>query len=613
MKKIYLSLFALALTGAINAQAPTGAAPTPTVPSEDVISMFSDAYTNVAVDSWHTIWSAGGYEELTVEGNAIKKYSNLGFIGIETVGPNSIDASGMAYFNVDVWSPNFTTFKVKLVDFGADNAYQGGDDKEFELSYPGLSQNAWHTIKIPMSAFTGLTTQEHISQLIFASEGSATVFVDNIYFSNEEPVSPSVPATAAPDPEFAAENVMSLFSGVYTNLPVDSWNTEWSEADYEEVEIAGNATKKYSNLNFNGIEVVGPNALDVSDMTHFNLNVWSGDFTQLRIKLVDFGADNAHGGGDDSEHEITFNTPVQGQWITHHIPMTAFANLTGKEHLSQIIIASNGTSTVYVDNVFFNTEEVVISEPMTAAPDPESDEADVISLFSDAYTNQTVENWHTSWSTGTSTDLQIEGNDTKKLGGLGHVGVDIGVDNQIDISDMTFFNMNVWSSDFTTFTIKIVDFGDNGVWQGTPNDDSEGVYVVTEPTQGEWITLQIPLTEFTGLLDNEHISQFVFVSEGGASVFVDNIYFSKESSVGLNENNKAAFAMYPNPVKDVLTLQSDNTIEKITVSNMLGQQVLEISPATTTASVNVDHLQAGVYMVTTTANGAVSSKKFIKK
>jgi hypothetical protein len=29
---------------------------------------------------------------------------------------------------------NVTTFKVKIVDFGADGAYQGGDDKEFEIT-----------------------------------------------------------------------------------------------------------------------------------------------------------------------------------------------------------------------------------------------------------------------------------------------------------------------------------------------------------------------------------------------------------------------------------------------------------------------------------------------
>jgi hypothetical protein len=38
----------------------------------------------------------------------------------------------MLNFHIDVWTPNVTTFKVKIVDFGADGAYQG--DKEFEIT-----------------------------------------------------------------------------------------------------------------------------------------------------------------------------------------------------------------------------------------------------------------------------------------------------------------------------------------------------------------------------------------------------------------------------------------------------------------------------------------------
>lgn len=41
----------------------------------------------------------------------------------------------MLNFHIDVWTPNVTTFKIKIVDFGSDGSYQGGDDKEFSNSY----------------------------------------------------------------------------------------------------------------------------------------------------------------------------------------------------------------------------------------------------------------------------------------------------------------------------------------------------------------------------------------------------------------------------------------------------------------------------------------------
>ena len=612
MKKFYFALLApFALIGSLNAQTPAAGQADPTAPAANVISLFSGAYTNVPVNTWRTDWSEGILEEVAVAGNDIKKYTNMGFVGIETVNPNQINATGMTYFNIDVWSPNFTTVGIKLVDFGADNAFQGGDDSESQVNFAGLSQSAWHTLKIPMSSFT-LLSKEHISQLILVSDNNSTLFIDNVYFSNEAPPAPVVPVIAAPDPTIAAANVMSLFSGVYTNVPVDSWNTEWSQATYEEVSIAGNPTKKYSNLSFNGIETVGPNALDISEMTHFNLNVWSSDFTQLRIKLVDFGADNEFQGGDDSEQELIYEAPVQGQWITYHIPLTSFANLTGREHLSQLIISSNGSSTVYVDNVFFNSEEVVISEPMTAAPTPTLPQAQVKSLFSGAYTNQAVENWKTDWSLGTMTDVEIEGNATKKYAAMGFVGTDIGIANQVDLTDMTHFNMHVWSADFTTFTVRIVDFGANGIYDGGA-DDSTGEYTVDAPAQGEWVTLALPIADFTGLVGKEHISQLVFVSEGGATIFADNIYFSNGTTAGIEEFAKAQMLMYPNPASDVIKLESGDAIQKVAIYNVLGQQVLETLPNANAATLNVSDLQSGVYLINTTVNGAQSSRKFIKK
>ncbi|PZR21957.1 MAG: hypothetical protein DI539_06735 [Flavobacterium psychrophilum] len=619
MKKNYLALLMpLVFAGSVQAQSPSAAAPVPTVPSADVISMFSGAYTNVTVNTWHTDWSSAGLEEVDIAGDAVKKYTNMGFVGVETVNPNQIDASDMTYFNVDVWSPNFTTIKIKLVDFGANNAYDGpgGDDVEHEVSYPGLSQNTWHTLKIPMTAFAGLTTKEHISQLIFASENSATVFVDNVYFSNEEPVAPSEPTAAAPDPTVDEADVISLFSGVYTNVPVDTWHTEWSQSTLDEVQIAGNDTKKYSNLSFNGVETVGPNALNVTDMDYFNVNVWSGDFTLFKIKLVDFGANNVYDGpgvGDDSEHEIAFEAPIQGQWISYHIPMSSFTGLTSKEHISQLIFSSNGTSTVYIDNVYFNSEDIVVNEPMTAAPDPTAPADEVISLFSGVYTNQPVENWYTNWSTGSMTDLEIEGNATKKYGAMGYVGTDIGIDNQLDISDMGYMHMDVWSADFTSFTIKVVDFGANGVYNGAGSDDSEGVYTIAEPAQGEWVSLNIPVTELTGLTGNEHISQLVFVSENGATVYVDNIYFSENSVAGIDDHAVNKYIMYPNPAQNVLNLQANSAIEKVTVYNMLGQLVVDMQPNVDAVNMDVSQLQAGTYIVKASVNGAVTTQKFIKE
>jgi len=338
-----------------NPTEPMTAAPDPTWPASQVISMFSGVYTNVPVDTWLTGWSSAGMTEVMIQGNATKKYTNLSYAGVETVA-TMIDATTMTHFNLNVWSGNFTQFRVKLVDFGADAAFGGGDDTEHEITYDAPAQAQWLTYHIPLSSFTNLVNKNHISQLILSSNGTSTVFVDNVYFSTGDEPTSSEPMVAAPDPTMPQDQVISMFSGVYTNVAVDTWLTDWSSAGMTEVMIQGNATKKYTNLSYAGAETVATQ-INATEMDHFNLHVWSADFTQFRIKLVDFGANGVYDGPglvDDKEHELTFETPAQSEWITYSIPLTDFTNLITRANMSQFIFSSNGTSTVFIDNVYFS-------------------------------------------------------------------------------------------------------------------------------------------------------------------------------------------------------------------------------------------------------------------
>jgi hypothetical protein len=76
-----------------------------------------------------------------------------------------------------------TSLKVKLVDFGADLSYAGGDDSEHELTFTPTLEN-WNTYNIPLTNFTSLNSNQHIAQLIFSSVPVAegVVYVDNVLF-----------------------------------------------------------------------------------------------------------------------------------------------------------------------------------------------------------------------------------------------------------------------------------------------------------------------------------------------------------------------------------------------------------------------------------------------
>lgn len=160
-------------------------APTPTIPAADVISIFSDTYADVSVDTWSADWDMADVSDYMIGADNTKKYTGLIFAGIEFA-TNSIDASAMTHFHIDVWTPDPTAmpavFKVKLVDFGANGVYGGGDDVEHEVSFDEntMSSGRWISIDVPLSEFTDLTTKEHLAQLLISGDPS-TVYIDNVF------------------------------------------------------------------------------------------------------------------------------------------------------------------------------------------------------------------------------------------------------------------------------------------------------------------------------------------------------------------------------------------------------------------------------------------------
>ncbi len=162
------------------ASSPTTAAPTPTKLPANVISLYSNAYTNNPVDTWSAVWDQADVADVQIVGNDTKKYTNLVYAGVEFTAP-TINVTNAQFYHVDIWTPNATSFKIKLVDFGANGTYGGGDDVEFEYTCNPPAFSTWVSYDIPMTAFTGLTTKAHLAQMLFVSS-SSTVYIDNVYF-----------------------------------------------------------------------------------------------------------------------------------------------------------------------------------------------------------------------------------------------------------------------------------------------------------------------------------------------------------------------------------------------------------------------------------------------
>ncbi len=518
---------------------PTEAAPAPGDAADDVISLYSDAYDDVTVDTWSADWDVATVEDVEVAGNATKKYTGLVFAGIEFTSA-TVNAADMTHFRMDIWTPDETVnaaFKVKLVDFGANGVWDGGgDDTEHEVTITaadGLVSEQWVQLDLALADFTGLAETEHLAQLIISGDPN-TLYVDNVYF--RKGAAPAAPSAPAPTPTHAADAVISLFSGPYTDAAVDTWSASWDQADVEDVVIEADTVKKYTNLVFAGIEFTSA-PIDAAGMTHFHMDIWTPDETvnaAFKVKLVDFGADGAFAGGDDTEHEVTLTAAsdpalATGQWVSYDLAFADMTNLAAREHLAQLII-SGDPNTVFLDNVYFYA--VSPSEPSEAAPTPSHHADSVISFFSDAYTDVTVDTWSASWDQADVEDVQIAGNATRKYTNLVFAGIEF-TSNTVDATGMTHFRIDIWTPDPTAapaaFKVKLVDFGADGAFGG--GDDTEHEISLTASSDpalatGQWLSYDIPLSDFTALTARGHLAQLILSGDPN-TVFVDNVYLRK--------------------------------------------------------------------------------------
>ncbi|WP_298900340.1 fibronectin type III domain-containing protein [uncultured Psychroserpens sp.] len=76
--------------------------------------------------------------------------------------------------------------------------------------------------------------------------------------------------------------------------------------------------------------------------------------------------------------------------------------------------------------------------------------------------------------------------------------------------------------------------------------------------------------------------------------------------------NDLAFSYYPNPVKETLFLQAQNNIQKVSVYNMLGQEVLHNTPNSLEENLDLSALQTGTYFVKVTIDNATETVRIIK-
>lgn len=255
--------------------------------------------------------------------------------------------------------------------------------------------------------------------------------------------------------------------------------------------------------------------------------------------------------------------------------------------------------------------------PTVAAPRPPNrPAADVISLFSDVYTDIVIDTFDTPWCPGTTSEILVASNPTKVVTGLGCEGVEF-ITGRFDATAFTTFHMDIYTNADTankSFNVKWSNWNGGASEANALEYSATNANVLTSPNPGTWISIDIPLANFTpiGNADRNDFVQFVISSDLG-TVYYDNLYLHKGTTASVDDVNAAVFTAYPNPTSNNWTISGTSTINSVAIFDIMGKQISTVEANDTDVVINTTSMVAGMYFAKIESDNGVQTIKLIKE
>ena len=546
----------------------------------------------------------------------------LADVQYESLGQSVLGTPAPAWLKTSVSVANALTYQIVAADLKVDYTINsakvtlsGPNPNYFSFS----SDNPAATVSA-----TGLVTGKNSSSS--AATANLTASLGAVATANKLVVTVSggqtatAPTTLPPSPvQPAGATVISLYSstpGGYNGTAsdkgasIDTWLTCWSAGtggDPYSVTVGAQTAspRKYvmsSSGNYVGIEILGKTGatqpgscggtitgsheLDISAMDHFHVDVWTpDDNTNLQFKLVDAGADGKIDGQETNGIATLTggSTPplATGHWLSYDLsfatgfPGNNFGSTAANlHHFGQLVVVAPNGGTLYLDNIYFygSAPGGGGAAPTAAAAAPTAPAANVISLFSSAYTGgaaggdssgkvdsyaascfgppgTTVSDYTIAGTTHAVKQYAIPGSSfaiVELIGATGgtaappdsilcHGGTQTGA-NLIDVSGMTAIHFDVWSATGSAnFQVQLVSadgtrtIAGPGAASGATSGStfSSGANVVGKSA---WVPFDLNLSTLGppgAPAAVTRLGLIKFFTTDAGTFFVDNLYFHK--------------------------------------------------------------------------------------
>ena len=386
------------------------------------------------------------------------------------------------------------------------------------------------------------------------------------------------PTSQPAAPTLAQGDVLSIFSDSYDE-PAGNYdfNPNWGQTTTCTVEpIAGGEVIKMANLNYQGLEYP---AADVSAFgkMHIDFFIEGNTTTQLDFYLIKAGG---------AETAVNLDIATKDSWVSIDVNLTDFTNVD-LTAVNQIKVVGNGT--VYFDNFYFHG---TAPAPIVGETLFDFENASEASSWTKTGTTSILEHNTTGGNTGGAL----------KFGSPNDQGATFTYTNaSFDYKGATtariFFDI-LQSS--TTLAGCALHFRNSDPANGaTPKFHGA---IQGGINGSSWVT-----KEFDASLDGSTTTaelMLQFETALGAGATHEGVFLLDNVAVALLDANGAVldvvdidttnFVVYPNPLRDVLYVKGTLSVDRVSIFDLMGRNVLKASPNRSDFNLDVSNLNKGV-------------------
>ena len=251
------------------------------------------------------------------------------------------------------------------------------------------------------------------------------------------------------------------------------------------------------------------------------------------------------------------------------------------------------------------------------------------SVFEDEGNSVTDNFNNNGWGTTTTTYVSPSSSITESPNGnyQNDENKTITISNEVDLSSATTANISFyakWEIENNWDYVQIeVSINNGNSWipqcgkftnEGSENNSQPTGEPLYDGTQNDWVLEEIDLSDYLG---EQILVRFQFESDG--EVRADGFYFDDlkinvlDETLGTSNFLETAFNVYPNPVENLLNIQTTATNYSVETYNIQGQLINVARNVSETQTIDYSNYTTGIYFMKIISENTAKTFKIVKK